>query len=80
MPTMQDWSELEERAREYLGASIELTYDGLRPIIAYGTGDTPYHVFFYDFEGQAGTYIGGTKAIGIPENGDEQFILFTEGE
>ena len=77
---MLDQHELEQMVKEYLGERIELTYDGYRPIVAYGASDNPYHVFFYDLEGQRGTYIGRTKAIGIPGNGSEPYILFTEGE
>ena len=77
---MLEQSELEQLARNYLGKAVELTYGGFRSVSAYGASRWPYHVFFYDLEGEAGTYIGGTKAIAIPRNGKEPYFLFTEGE
>jgi hypothetical protein len=77
---MLEQRELERMARDYLGNAIELTYSGFRPVSACGADHASYHVFFYDLESEAGTYIGSTKAIAIPENGEGPYFLFSEGE
>lgn len=77
---MLEQSELERRVRNYLGKTVELSYGGFRPINTYAASNVAYHVFFYDLEGESGTYIGRTKGIAIPENGNEPYLLFAEGE
>lgn len=74
------FEEAEERARDFLGPSAELSYCGINawPGFEARSYAGEYYVFQYDF---AGEYrIGSDRYIGISNEDDRSAVLIAFGE